>query len=196
MFGKQDLFDDTELHDESWQKCSMMTNKFAPLHSTRQVLQKALSCYYEALSMGMLEQKDIGGKCTRYKVQISYASTSVLTERASWALCQCCESKKAPPSFLITIQQWCKVPHFCHDQWNFGIGYSTACYHTLHIRPTKQNLCNFTVGNHTKLFYIKVTLWLMIYPYQGRLSTRLQGIILLMSDKTTCKVPASVECYK
>ena len=57
-------------------------------------------------------------------------------------------------------------------------------------------LCNFTVGTYTKMFLLIVTLQSMIFPYWGRSSTRNQAIVLSLSDKTMCKVLASVICYK
>ena len=56
-------------------------------------------------------------------------------------------------------------------------------------------LRNFTVGTHTKNILLNVVLRSITFPRQGRSSTRIQEIVLSMSDKTTCKVPASVKCY-
>ena len=44
------------------------------------------------------------------------------------------------------------------------------------------------------MFLLNVTLWLMIF-HEGRSPTRIQAIVLSMSNKTMCKVPLSVKCY-
>jgi hypothetical protein len=64
LFGKQDLFNDTKLHDKSRQKRSTMMNIFVPLRLTREVLVRQLTCC-EALSLGSVKESDICGKCTR-----------------------------------------------------------------------------------------------------------------------------------